>query len=195
MAPELRTILRYIDDHLGTGDYDSAISKAIQSIKVYDDEREYENSISVLEKLISIAELRKDTTSTLKYVDNLKTRALLSRNKKKYQEICKMYDNLPTTPLGSLLEGGMVGKEKEIILENLDIQTIFGDFENVPDIPYIYFNSSDDAIRTIEEYYEPGRYLVNLLNISTSLHQAFNLDVGDPEEFNVVDRSHTFRIS
>ena len=184
-----------MDDYIAEGDFENAKSRGIQAIHVYDEEREFENSISILEKLIEIAEIQHNTIEIMRFVDNLKARALLTRNKKKYAEVSKIYSNTPVTPLSKFFEKNIVKEDKPFIIENLDIQSIFGDFEIVPNIPDVFFKSADDAIRVVEDYFEPGRYLLNLLNISTSLHQAINLDVGDPEEFNVVDRTHTFRIS
>ncbi|MHA2092392.1 MAG: hypothetical protein ACW98K_16200, partial [Candidatus Kariarchaeaceae archaeon] len=55
MAPEVRSVLRKIDQLFVQGDFNQASELGISSIKECDASREYENSIAILQKLVEYA--------------------------------------------------------------------------------------------------------------------------------------------
>lgn len=193
MAPEIRSILRYMDDYIETGDYDNAIERGISAIKVYDHEREYDSSISILEKLIEIENLRRNTLKIAKYTYHVKVRAMLARDHTKLDQLKNRDNPLPTIPMDELLPDLDSSDSEHIIVETIERQTIFGDFEPLTEAPFLTFENHEEAVKLVEDYFEEGRYIVNLLDSETQLHQAFDVDNGTPEEINIVDREHIFR--
>lgn len=192
MAPEIRTILRYMDDYITSGNLNEALERGVQALVEYDKDREFDNAIEILEKLISVAELQNDIIQAAKFVDYLRVRTLLAHDKEKFAGLVKQYEYLPVTPLSTLLK--TEDAEKKIILETIERQSIFGDFVALPNVPFLKFNQGEDALNIVEDYYEEGRYIINLVDTSTSLHQALNIDIGKPEEVNIVERQHIYKI-
>ena len=160
---------------------------------MYDAQREYSHSISVLQKLIEISEKHFSQVQTAKFVELLQVRALLGHDTSSIEGIKLKYSNLPKTPIQNLLDEYGI-ESKKIIMETIEKQDIFGDFTPISDAPYLKFNNQDEAITLLEDYYDEGRYILNLLDVSTSLHQSISIDVGKSEEVNIVDRTHTFKI-
>ncbi|MHA2253109.1 MAG: hypothetical protein ACXAD7_22290 [Candidatus Kariarchaeaceae archaeon] len=196
MAPEVRSVVRKIDDYLAEGDIEKSYDEGITAVIECDESREYEKSILILNKLIECASNNNDEIIMETLQSHLILRKSVDGSLDSPSEI-ELKDEyiIPLAEMvKSLLESRKLGEELKYVLEGIEKQTIFGEYERLRSTPFLNFSDEDQAIRILEDYYPDGRYIINLTDAKTSLHHSLNIDVGSPKEVNVVENRRIFRI-
>ena len=187
-----------MQDFIVARNYEEAWTRGVSALKAFDEAREFENSIAVLEKLTEIAGLQQKSYDEAKLVDQLRIRYLLTGQQSIVPRLKEKFPDLPDTPARTLLDKlaeSYMSNNKEIVLEEIKKQTVFGDFRVLPYSPYLEFGSEDEIYKLIEENYEEGRYIVSLISKKTSLQKSIHLDTGLVEELNVVERESIYKLS
>ncbi|MHA2402817.1 MAG: hypothetical protein ACXADH_07490 [Candidatus Kariarchaeaceae archaeon] len=198
MAPEVRSVLRKIDQLFVQGDFNQASELGISSIKECDASREYENSIAILQKLVEYANQNQENNLNKEQFEaHLIIRYLFMGKIEEVQALEEKQKDELTTPISkiahSLLQARISESDSTYILEGIERQNIFGEFEQMKNLPFILFNDEEEAIQILEDYFDNGRYVINLINTTTSLHHSLNFDVGSAQDVNVVENRRIFR--
>ncbi len=198
MSPEVRSVIRKIDELVIRGEFNDAYNQGILKIQESDQSREYEDSISVLNKLIEHAVSLEETVLKENLLVHLMIRHLLRGQLDMAINIRKTLRKEFTVPLAefakSIIDAQITNKDTNFVLESIEKQTIFGEFEQEKNIPFIKISKEDEVTRILEEFFSNGRYIVNLINTENSLLHSINIDIGSAQEINVVENRRIFRI-
>ena len=198
MAPEVRTVLRKIDEFSIKKDIKALTKEVSQAISAYDKERDYSKSISVLEKLVENEFVTKNNVLLLEFQSHLLLRYLLNNQFTEAKEIRERFNPNITLPLANLtsdlLEYVDSNISAEYVVQSIEKKSLFGAYESLPYTPSIRFDSEDDAMRILEDYFPSGKYIVNLVQNESQLLHSIKVDVGTSHEVNVLENRRTFRI-
>lgn len=198
MAPEVRSVLRKIDQLVVQGEFKQASEFGISSVQESDASREYESSIAILQKLVEYAIENQDNLNKEQFAAHLIIRYLFLGKIEEAQALDQQNQDESTTPISkiahSLLQAKISENESIYILEGIENQNIFGEFEQMKNLPFILLKDEEEAMQILEDYFDNGRYVINLINTTTSLHHSLNFDVGSAQDVNVVENRRIFRI-
>lgn len=198
MAPEVRTVLRKIDEFSIKKDIKGLTKEVSEAISAYDKEREYSKSISVLEKLIENEFITEKSVLLLEFQSHLLLRYLLNNQLAEAKEIRESFNPDITLPLANLssdlLKYVDSNLSAEYVVQSIERKSLFGVYENLTYTPSIRFDSEDEAIRILEDYFPSGKYIVNLVQNESQLLHSIKVDVGTSHEVNVLENRRTFRI-
>ena len=198
MPPEVRSVLRKIDQFIVQGKFKQASEIGISSIQECDSSREYENSVAILQKLVECANQSQKNLNKEQFNAHLIIRYLFMGKIEEAQALEQKQKDEITTPISkiahSLLQAKISENDSIFILEGIENQNIFGEFEQMKNLPFILFNDEEEAIQILEDYFDNGRYVINLINTTTSLYHSLNFDVGSAQDVNVVENRRIFRI-
>ncbi|MDH5403449.1 MAG: hypothetical protein OEY49_13220 [Candidatus Heimdallarchaeota archaeon] len=195
MEIEIRSELLKIEDLIKEGNINNAINQGIISVKTFDKRKNLENSISILNKLVEISEHEDLLMEREKFITHIIVRyALLGDNvkviayKNRLNQDISQYANF----IKYLVEQRLKDLDVEFHLDKIETQNIFGKFEPIHNIPYLSFENDDELFKIINDYYEDGRYQINLIQSKTSLHHQVIIDKGNIKDMKVVENQRTF---
>ncbi len=197
MAVEIRSIFRKIDDLVET-DPIGAYNEGIEAIRNSDSDREYDTSLNILEKLIDVSKSIGDTAEEEHFTSHIILRQLLVGKIEYAQKIDTSIVSehpLPMTRFTRLiLDNHDDARKGNFILESIERKSIFGNYEPIKHMPVLHFNSEDEAIKMLEDFFPDGRYIINLVQNTTALHHSVKIDIGKVQEVNVVENRRTIRL-
>ena len=198
MAQDLRSVIRKIDDDINRESYQDAYKMGFEAIKEYDKERDFENSVSVLEKLIDLGKQINEPYRIEELNGHLLVRFLLMGKidlAKNIDNVSSSEISLPILEFGKmLLNSHQDFKNSNYHLQSIERMSIFGTYVAVKNLPVLNFKSEDDAVRVLEYYFDDGRYIINLVQNATSLHHSVKIDIGKAQEINIVENKRVLRI-
>ena len=197
MSPEIRATVRKLDKLIVNNKLTEALNQGIKAIGDFDKERAYEDSLELLGRLTVIAQENDKKLLEQEFISHSIIRLMLLGNKTEIKKLEEQLDDnfLPINSIvSSLLQFSRDNQEFKFHLRSVEKQSIFGGYEELQNIPVLNFDDEDDAIRIIEEYFPNGRYVINLIQIENSLHHSIDVDIGRPQEVNIVENRRVFRI-
>lgn len=195
MSPDFRTIIRKFDDSLKKGDEKLALDMALHAVKEMDDERKYSDSINLLSHLIENVS-SKVTKSNL--VAHLILRGMITGDTPKVKEYgAILEDSIETTIsriIKNILRSSSHMSKNEYVLDGIEKQTIFGKFEPIQEVPHLEFEDENAVYTTIEDYFNDGRYVVNLIQTTSHFHHSVNIDIGNAIDVNIVEKRRIMKL-
>lgn len=193
--PDYRSVSRKFDEYMLKGDYTSALDISFQAIKEFDSERDYVNSINLLEKmLISI----KNPLTKSKLISHVIIRSMITGDSIKTKSYREKLNELEQTSISRMVNNLFEAKEKsekyEYILDGIEQQTIFGNFEPVENIPFLEFENEDAVYVSMEDYFNFGRYIVNLIQVNSNFHHSITIDIGDASDVSITEKRRIMKL-
>ncbi|MCY3413291.1 MAG: hypothetical protein INQ03_16755 [Candidatus Heimdallarchaeota archaeon] len=194
MSPDYRSLARKFDELIKRQDIEGALKIGYSAVMDFDLEREYSNSINFIEKMINSIE---EPTTISKLMAHLILRGLISGDTIKVKDYREKLQQYKVTPMANLVDEMLYQKEfsieNQFILDSIEKQTIFGKFEPIEDIPFIEFEN-EDAVYSLEDYFSYGRYIVNLIQLSSSFHHSLNIDIGESMDVNIFEKTRIVKL-
>lgn len=195
MSPDFRAVIRKFDDSLKQGDEKQALDMALQAVKEMDDHRNYSNSINLLSHLVN--KVSSEVTKS-NLVSHLILRGLITGDTLKVAEYGAILENCAETSISliikNILNSSSNMSENEYVLDGIEKQTIFGKFEPIQEIPHLEFEDENAVYTTIEDYFNDGRYVVNLIQTTSHFHHSVNIDIGNAIDANIVEKHRIMKL-
>ena len=195
MPPDFRTVIRRFDESFKMRDDKSALQMALHAVKEMDDERKYSDSINLLSHLIE--KVSSEVTKT-NLISHLILRGMITGDTLKVAEYEAKLEDCTETSISSVIKKILRSTKNvdknEYMLDGIEKQSIFGKFEPLQEVPYLEFEDENAVYTTIEDYFNDGRYIVNLIQTTSHFHHSVNIDIGDAFDVNIVEKRRIMKL-
>ncbi len=195
MTPDYRSVLRKYDELLKQGELVSANEVVFQAIKEFDTDREYTNSINLLERMLTN---NNSEIFKTKLISHIILRSMISGDSLKYNEykdkILRSEQTAMSRIILNILEKKEASEKFEYMLDGIEKQTIFGNFKQIEDIPMLEFENEDSVYNTIEDYFNYGKYVVNLIQINSNFHHSITVDIGESIDLTITEKRRIMKL-
>ena len=146
---------------------------ALHAVKEMDDERKYSDSINLLSHLIE--KVSSEVTKT-NLISHLILRGMITGDTLKVAEYEAKLEDCTETSISSVIKKILRSTKNvdknEYMLDGIEKQSIFGKFEPLQEVPYLEFEDENAVYTTIEDYFNDGRYIVNLIQTTSHFHHS-----------------------